>query len=93
MKQLDSIPFSFQKSWSSKCNCCETIKTEAVTYELQVKFVRSFDRFEKEHRTYLLFYKPTFYYSFSENPPVIGTDTGMGKRDIEELVEEIKKLI
>ena len=93
MKQLDSIPFSFEKLWSSKCYCCDTIKTETVTYELQVRFILHIGHENKENRTYLLFYTPRFYCSFSKNPPVIGTDTGMGKRDIEELVEEIKKLI
>lgn len=93
MKELDSIPFSFQRKWSSKCNCCDTVKNETVTYDLKLKFNRSFDRFNKEHRSYLLFFEPTFYSSFSEIPPVLGTNTGTGKGDIEELVKELKSLI
>jgi hypothetical protein len=87
MNNLDSIPFSFQRHYSAKCYCCDTIKKEMITYELQIEFR------EGGVRTYLLFYRPVFFSSFSKNPPVIGENMGMGKRSIEELVEEIKKLI
>lgn len=93
MKEIEKIPFSFQKSYSCKCNCCETIKTEVITYELNLKFISSYDDKNKETRTYLLFYKPKYYQSFSVNPPIIGYDTGMGKRNIRELVDPLTALI
>ena len=90
---LSDLPFSFQKEYICKCNCCDTIITETITYELQLKLIRLFDKKNEEIRNYLLFYQPRFYSNFESNPSVIGCGIGQGKSDLEELKNELKKLI
>lgn len=90
MKELLKLPVSFQKKYTCKCNCCETIKTETITYNLQVEIMEH-HIYERSFRTYRLYYRPTYYSSFSHNPPVIGENTGSGKEDIEELVNDLLK--
>jgi len=91
MKELDKIPFSFQTSYTSKCDCCETIKTETIDYELQIKLILTFGFNDKEKRSYLLFYKPRFYSSFAFPPQNIGLSAGLGEEDITILVDELEK--
>ena len=74
-------------------NCCDIIKKEMVTYHLHLEFVRSFNINNKEIKSFKLFYKPIFYCSFQENPRIIGVDTGQGKENIEELVNELVELL
>lgn len=90
---IKQLPFVFQVYHKSKCNCCEIMKEEAVNYELKIEVRRNFDVNEREHKTFLIYYKPKFHSSFSKPPLVIGKDNGMGNENLQDLVEELRRNI
>lgn len=91
--KLEELPFSLRRTHTSKCACCETIKTESISYELELKFQDGVDVYDKEYKRYLLFYRPKFYSAFAEVPQIIGEHLGLGSQNLELLIEELSKII
>ena len=94
---IEKLPICFQTQHTSKCACCgQTERTEPINYQLKLEFLRHLDLNGKIYICYKLYYEPTFYYSHTEKPQIIGENTGMGERDInilvDKLVEKLKEL-
>ena len=88
---LNELPFFFQKKYSGTKGCTCT-KEETITYSLTLKFLEDCDIDGKMKKAYLLYYAPNDTY-FDIKPPYIGDNTGMGKNSLEELIDDLKKIL
>ena len=92
MEELKDLPFSFQKKYSGKCACCETIREETITYRLYVDFLEHTGMDNVHYKTYRIYYEPKYYVTFEKSPRIIGEHLGMGETDIKELVKKLLPL-